>query len=50
MSTTVYGVVVSPPVRSVLFTSKLIDHPVDLKVMDLKSGEHLKPEFLKVNK
>jgi len=39
----------SAPCRSVLMTAKAVGVNLNLKVLDLKNGEHLKPEFLKIN-
>ncbi|KAK4877116.1 hypothetical protein RN001_009622 [Aquatica leii] len=40
---------VSPPVRSVLLTAKAIGLELDLEQINLFAGEHLKPEYLKIN-
>lgn len=45
---TLYYTDVSPPVRSVLLTSKALGLELDLKQVNLFAGEHLKPEYLKV--
>lgn len=39
----------SPPCRSVLLTAKALGLELNLKTLDLHHGEHLKPEFVKVN-
>lgn len=39
----------SSPCRSVLMTAKAVGVDLNLKILDLMSGEHLKPEFLKIN-
>lgn len=38
----------SSPCRSVLLAAKAVGVELNLKLVDLKSGEHLKPEFIKV--
>ncbi|KAK5642241.1 hypothetical protein RI129_008408 [Pyrocoelia pectoralis] len=40
---------ISAPVRSVLLTAKAIGLELDLKMVNLMAGEHLTPEFLKMN-
>ncbi|KAJ3663890.1 hypothetical protein Zmor_008110 [Zophobas morio] len=49
MAPTLYMVHPSPPVRAVLITAKSIGLELDLKEINLNDGEHLKPEFLKLN-
>ncbi|XP_068902485.1 uncharacterized protein [Tenebrio molitor] len=49
MAPTVYMVHPSPPVRAVLMTAKAIGLELDLKEINLVDGDHLKPEFLKIN-
>ncbi|WP_323677962.1 glutathione S-transferase N-terminal domain-containing protein, partial [Halorubellus sp. PRR65] len=39
----------SSPCRAVLLTAKAIGVDLNLKLMDLMKGEHLSPEFLKIN-
>lgn len=39
----------SAPCRSVLMTSKAVGVELNLKKLDLMSGEQMKPEFLKIN-
>nr|AFM78644.1 glutathione S-transferase delta 1 [Aphis gossypii] len=39
----------SPPCRSVLLTAKALGLELNLKTLDLHHGEHMKPEFLKIN-
>lgn len=39
----------SAPCRSVLMTAKAVGVELNLKLVDLMSGEHLKPEFIKVS-
>ncbi|SPP75875.1 glutathione S-transferase 1 [Drosophila guanche] len=46
---TLYGIDLSPPVRSVLLTLKALGLPFEYKVVNLLGGDHLKPEFLKMN-
>ncbi|KAJ8970772.1 hypothetical protein NQ314_001043 [Rhamnusium bicolor] len=44
-----YYTLVSCPSRAVLLAAKSIGVDLNLKLLDLKNGEHLKPEFLKIN-
>ncbi|XP_034651871.1 glutathione S-transferase 1 [Drosophila subobscura] len=46
---TLYGIDLSPPVRSVLLTLNALGLPFEYKVVNLLGGDHLKPEFLKMN-
>ncbi|XP_030383697.1 glutathione S-transferase 1-like [Scaptodrosophila lebanonensis] len=46
---TLYGIDGSPPVRSVLLTLKALNLPFEYKVVNLLAGEHMTPEFLKMN-
>ncbi|KAH8400722.1 hypothetical protein KR009_000523 [Drosophila setifemur] len=46
---TLYGIDGSPPVRSVLLTLKALGLDFEYKIVNLMEGEHLKPEFLKIN-
>ncbi|KYN08360.1 PREDICTED: glutathione S-transferase 1-1-like [Cyphomyrmex costatus] len=39
----------SPPCRAVLLAAAALEVDLNLKDIDLRSGEHLKPEFLKMN-
>ena len=39
----------SPPCRAVLLTAKALGLEMNLKRLELMKGEHLKPEFLKIN-
>lgn len=39
----------SAPCRSVLMTAKAVGVDLNLKELDLMAGEHLKPEFIKIN-
>lgn len=39
----------SSPCRSVLLTAKYLNIDLNLKLVDLHHGEHLKPEYLKVS-
>ncbi|KAK7602938.1 hypothetical protein V9T40_006912 [Parthenolecanium corni] len=39
----------SAPCRSILLTAKLLGVDLNLKLVNLHEGEHLKPEFLKLN-
>lgn len=38
----------SAPCRAVLMTAKAVGVELNLKLVNLMSGEHLKPEFIKV--
>ncbi|XP_044270059.1 uncharacterized protein LOC123014840 [Tribolium madens] len=49
MAPTLYMVYPSPPVRAVLITAKAIGLELELKELNLTEGDHLKPEFLKIN-
>ncbi|KAL5283275.1 GstD1.2 family protein [Megaselia abdita] len=44
-----YYLSVSAPCRSILMTAKAIGVELNLKKLNLKNGEHLKPEFIKIN-
>lgn len=44
-----YTIHLSPPCRTVELCAKALDVELELKEMDLLGGEHLKPEFLKVD-
>lgn len=44
-----YYIPPSPPCRSVLLLAKAIGVHLNLKTMNVLKGDHLKPEFLKVN-
>ncbi|XP_054726906.1 glutathione S-transferase E14-like [Anastrepha obliqua] len=44
-----YYMLFSPPCRSVLLTAKSLGIELNKKVLDLFAGEHLTPEFLKIN-
>nr|XP_014086727.1 glutathione S-transferase 1-1 [Bactrocera oleae] len=39
----------SPPCRAVLLTAKCVGIELNKKLLDMRAGEHLKPEFLKIN-
>ncbi|XP_013104877.1 glutathione S-transferase 1 [Stomoxys calcitrans] len=39
----------SPPCRAVLLTAAALGVDLDLRLMNLKDGDHLTPEFLKLN-
>lgn len=41
--------VISSPVRAVLLTAKAIDLDIDYREINLWNGDHLKPEYLKMN-
>ncbi|XP_037042539.1 glutathione S-transferase 1-like isoform X2 [Bradysia coprophila] len=44
-----YYLSLSPPVRSVLLTAKALGIDLDLRNVNLLEGDHLKPEFIKLN-
>lgn len=44
-----YYVPGSSPCRAVLLTAKALGLELNLKLVDLHHGEHMKPEFLKMN-
>ncbi|XP_033153308.1 glutathione S-transferase 1-like [Drosophila mauritiana] len=44
-----YGIDGSPPVRSVLLTLNALGLEFEYKIVNLMTGEHLKPEYLKIN-
>lgn len=44
-----YYVPGSAPCRAVLLTAKALNLNLNLKLVDLHHGEHLKPEYLKVS-
>ncbi|CAF4899459.1 unnamed protein product [Pieris macdunnoughi] len=44
-----YYVPGSAPCRAVLLTARALNLNLNLKLVDLHHGEHLKPEFLKIN-
>ncbi|XP_050739352.1 glutathione S-transferase 1-like isoform X2 [Eriocheir sinensis] len=44
-----YYMALSPPCRSVLLTAKAVGVELNLKKVDMMSGEHMKPEFLEIN-
>lgn len=46
---TLYYLVESSPCRTVLMTAKVLGIDLNLKILNLMAGEHLKPEFLKIN-
>lgn len=48
MAPKLYYSELSPPSRSVLLTANALGLELDLKVINLATGEHLSPEFLKV--
>nr|AIL29309.1 glutathione S-transferase delta 2 [Cnaphalocrocis medinalis] len=49
MGIDLYYVPGSPPCRAVLLTARALNLNLNLKLVDMNSGEHLKPEFLKLN-
>lgn len=44
-----YYMPLSPPCRSIEMLAKTLGIELNLKVVDLFAGEHLKPEFVKVS-
>uniref|UniRef100_A0A1I8NQE5 Glutathione S-transferase 1-1 n=1 Tax=Stomoxys calcitrans TaxID=35570 RepID=A0A1I8NQE5_STOCA len=44
-----YYMPLSPPCRSVLMTAKAVGVELNKKYLNLMAGEHMKPEFLKIN-
>jgi len=49
MAPKLYMIDVSPPVRSVLLTAEALGITLEHVVLDLAKGEHLTPEYLKLN-
>nr|UQQ66573.1 glutathione S-transferase delta 1 [Conogethes punctiferalis] len=49
MGLDLYYVPGSPPCRAVLLTARALNLNLNLKLMDLHHGEHMKPEYLKIN-
>lgn len=49
MSRDLYYVPASAPCRSVLLTANAVGVQLNLKYLDLSKGEHLTPEFIKLN-
>lgn len=49
MTIDLYYVPGSAPCRAVLLTAKALNINLNLKLVDLHHGEHLKPEYLKLN-
>ena len=45
-----YYNICSSPCRGVLLTAKALDVELNMKEMNLMAGEHMAPEFLKVNR
>uniref|UniRef100_T1JQA5 Uncharacterized protein n=4 Tax=Tetranychus TaxID=32263 RepID=T1JQA5_TETUR len=44
-----YQLPFSAPCRQVMMVGKILNLPIETKPLDLMQGEHLKPEFLKIN-
>nr|AIR95620.1 GST D2 [Tetranychus cinnabarinus] len=44
-----YQVPLSPPCRQVRMVGKILNLPIETKMVDVLKGEHLKPEFVKIN-
>lgn len=44
-----YYMSMSAPCRAVLLTAKMVGVEINLKTINLMQGEHMKPEFLKIN-
>ncbi|KAJ3663899.1 hypothetical protein Zmor_008117 [Zophobas morio] len=49
MAPTLYMIPPSPPVRSVLMTAKALGLTLNEKIINFPAGEHLQPEYLKLN-
>lgn len=49
MSLILYYMTVSPPSRAVLLTIRNLKLKVDIKNVNLMAGEHMSPDFLKLN-
>ncbi|XP_066999668.2 glutathione S-transferase 1 [Anabrus simplex] len=49
MPITLYHLEASPPSRTALLSAKLVGVDVNVKIVDLFTGKHLEPEFLKMN-
>nr|CAH7731540.1 unnamed protein product [Callosobruchus chinensis] len=49
MTLTLYYLEMSPAVRSTLITIKALGLDVEMKAVNLMAGEHLTPEYLKMN-
>jgi len=49
MAPTLYHTAMSPPCRAVAMVAKMIGLELNLVEVNLMAGEHLKPEFLKLN-
>ncbi|KRT82965.1 Glutathione S-transferase, partial [Oryctes borbonicus] len=49
MALTLHSIEISPPCRAVLMTSKALGLPLNVKEYNVFKGEHLAPEFLKLN-
>jgi glutathione S-transferase len=44
-----YYMSMSAPCRAVLLTAKMVGIEINLKTINLMQGEHMQPEFLKIN-
>lgn len=44
-----YGSIISPPTRAVMMTAEAIGVPLKMEELDLMTGSHKTPEFLKLN-
>jgi glutathione S-transferase len=49
MGLTLYHLNISPPVRAVVLTIRNLGLNVELKHLNMYEGEHLSPDFLKLN-
>ncbi|XP_018576730.1 glutathione S-transferase 1 [Anoplophora glabripennis] len=49
MAPKLYMTILSPPVRAVLMCARAIDLELEPVEVDLLKGDHLKPEFVKIN-
>jgi len=45
----IYAIDMSPPCRAVFLIAKAIGVDLNIKIMDMAAGEHMKPEYLKMN-
>jgi len=49
MTIDLYFMSLSPPCRAVIMVAKQLNIDLNLKTLNLRNGEHLTPEFLKIN-
>lgn len=50
MAIDLYYMPASAPCRSIIMLAKELGIELNLKLLDLRNGEHLKPEFVAVSK